>query len=55
MHMDYVIKGLNFELLNMLGCTCSIDLIRKHGSFWASKRNSVDELDCKQPWRVSHR
>ena len=49
----YGLRDKGFELLNMLGCTCSIDLIRKHGSFWANKRNAVDELDCKQPWRVS--
>ena len=45
----YGLCDKGFELVNMLRCTCSIDLIRKHGSFWASKRN---ELDCKQPWRV---
>ena len=49
----YGLRDKGFELLNMLGCTCSIDLLRSHGSFWASKRKAVDELDCKQPWRVS--
>lgn len=39
----------------MLGCCCSIDHIRKHGSFWAKARVASDELmqTNNKFWRAS--
>ena len=49
----YGLRDRGFELLNAFGCTCSADHIRKHGTFWANKRNVLDELNCTRTWRVS--
>ena len=51
----YGLKDTGFSLLNMLGCCCSIDQDRNHGSFWAKKRTASDELlrDIVALWRVS--
>ena len=51
----YGLKDMGFSLLNMLGCCCSIDQVRNHGSFWAKKRTASYELlrDNVALWRVS--
>ncbi len=49
----YGLRDRGFELLNAFGCTCSAEHIREHGTFWANKRNVLEELDCNRPWRVS--
>lgn len=51
----YGLSDVGFNVLNMFGCTCSIDLIRKHGAFWAKKRSVSDELALINSnfWRVS--
>ena len=51
----YGLHDLGFSILNMLGCCCSIDQIRKHGNFWAKKRSTSSELINigTKFWRVS--
>ena len=51
----YGLSDMGFSILNMLGCTCSIDQIRKHGSYWANNRVTSDELQATESmfWRVS--
>lgn len=49
----YGLRDRGFELLNAFGCTCSANHIREHGTFWANKRNVLDELDCTRTWCVS--
>ena len=49
----YGLRDKGFEILNAFGCTCSIDHIRKHGNYWATQRNAIDELNTKQLLRVS--
>ena len=51
----YGLRDLGFSILNIVGCCCSIDQIRKHGSFWAKKRSTSAELinTGTKFWRVS--
>ena len=48
----YGLRDKGFDVLNTLGCTCSIDHLRNHGAFWANKRKAVEELDKTRPWRI---
>lgn len=49
------LSDLGFDVLNMLGCCCSADHIRRRGSFWAKKGKCSDELMCDNVnfWRAS--
>ena len=47
------LRDSGFEALNTFRCTSSIDHIRTHGTFWAEKRNAIDEIDKKSFWRIS--
>ena len=49
----YGLRDKGFEALNAFGCLAGIDHIRAHGSFWASKRSPINELDVKKLWRMS--
>ena len=49
----YGLRDKGFELLNAVGCTCSIDHIRGHGSYWASQRKPILQLNATQFWRVT--
>ncbi len=51
----YGLSDLGFSVLNMIGCCCSIDQIRKHGSYWAKNRVTSKELAVTNAsfWRVS--
>ena len=49
----YGLRDKGFEALNAFGCLTGIDHIRAHGSFWASKRSPIDELDVKKLWRMT--
>lgn len=51
----YGLRDMGFSILNMLGCCCSIDQVRKHGNFWAKERNVSTELTATKSsfWRVS--
>ena len=51
----YGLGDFGFNILNMFGCCCSVDQIRKHGSFWVKKRFASDELKKTKTlfWRVS--
>lgn len=46
-------RDKGFELLNAMGCTCSIDHVRAHGSHWASRHKPLMQLNTKQFWRVT--
>ena len=49
----YRLHDKGFEMLNALGCSSSIDHIRAHGSFWATHRQAINELDASKFWRAS--
>lgn len=49
----YGLQDKGFEMLNALGCSSSIDHIRAHGSFWATHRQAINELDASKFWRAS--
>ena len=49
----YGLRDKGFEMLNALGCSASIDHIRSHGSFWATQRQAINELDANKFWRAS--
>ena len=49
----YGLRDKGFEALNALGCYCSIDHIRSHGTYWAGRRQPIQNLDSKQPWRIT--
>ena len=49
----YGLRDKGFEALNAFGCLTGIDHICAHGSFCASKRSPINELDVKKLWRVS--
>ena len=49
----YGLRDKGFDVLNVLGCTCGIDTIRKHGSHWARNRSCIQELSPTCFWRVS--
>ena len=49
----YGLRDKGFDVLNTLGCTCSIDHLRYHGAFWANKCKAVEELDKTRPWHIS--
>ena len=49
----YGLRDKGFEVLNSLGCCCSIDHVRSHGAYWASRRQPVQNLDGQQPWRLT--
>ena len=49
----YGLRDKGFEMLNALGCSSSIDHIRSHGSFWATHRQAINELDASKFWRAS--
>ena len=36
-----------------MGCTCSVDHIRAHGSYWASRHKPILQLDVKKFWRIT--
>ena len=46
-------RDKGFELLNAMGCTCSIDHIRAHGSYWASRYKPILQLNVKHFWQVT--
>lgn len=50
---SFGLQDAGFKILNMLGITCSVDSVRRHGNFWSKKRKPVDELDKSRFWRVS--
>ena len=50
---EYGLRDKGFEMLNALGCSASIDHIRSHGSFWATQRQAINELDANKFWRAS--
>ena len=37
----YGLRDKGYDLLNAMGCTCSIDHIRTHGSYWDSRHKPV--------------
>ena len=43
----------NAECISLIGCSASIDHIRCHGSFWATHRQAINELDASTFWRAS--
>ena len=43
----YGLNDKGFEILNAFGCSCSVDHVRRHGEYWASKRCILDELNKK--------
>ena len=43
----YGLRDKGFDLLNTMGCTCSIDHIRSHGSYWASRHIPILHLNTK--------
>ena len=47
------LRDKGFDILNAFGIICSIDQVRKHGTFWSKKRCVTDELNKKAFWRVS--
>lgn len=47
----YGLRDKGFEALNAFGCCCSIDHVRSHGTFWASRKQPILHLDGNQPWR----
>ena len=51
----YGLKDTGFNLHYMLGCCCSIDQVRNHGSFWAKGRTASADLprDNVALWHVS--
>ena len=49
----YGLRDKGFEALNTLGCCCSIDHVRAHGAYWASRREPIQNLDGTKPWRIS--
>lgn len=49
----YGLWDKGFHMLNALGCSSSIDHIRAHGSFWASHRQAINELDANKFWQAS--
>lgn len=49
----YGLRDKGFEALNALGCCCSIDHIRSHGAYWASKRQPIQNLEGNQHWRLT--
>ncbi len=49
----YGLRDKGFDILNVLGCTCGIDTIRKHGSYWAERRSATQELNPASFWRLS--
>ena len=49
----YGLRDKGFDILNVLGCTCGIDTIRKHGSYWAERRLATQELTPTNFWRLS--
>lgn len=44
-------QGIWFTKYN--GCTCSIDHIRSHGSYWASRHIPTVHLNTKKFWRIT--
>lgn len=49
----YGLRDKGFELLNAMGCASSIDHIRAHGSYWASRHIPTLQLNAKQFWRIT--
>ena len=49
----YGLRDKGFEALNALGCCCSVDHIRSHGTYWASRRQPLQSLDENQQWRLT--
>ena len=49
----YGLRDKGFDLLNTMGCTCSIDHIRSHGSYWASRHIPILHLNTKKFWRIT--
>lgn len=49
----YGLRDKEFDLLNTMGCTCSIDHIRTHGSYWTSRHKPILQLNAKKFWRVT--
>ena len=46
------LRDKRFDIVNAFGILCSVDQVRKHGTFWSKKRCVTDELN-KAFWRVS--
>ena len=38
----YGLNDMGFDILNILGVTCSIDQVRKHGTIWSKMRNASE-------------
>ena len=49
----YGLRDKGFKALNALGCCCSVDHIRNHGTFWANQKNCIDQLNGLKPWRLT--
>ena len=49
----YGLRDAGFEILNAIGCTCSINHVRQHGFYWANQRQAIAELNPLSFWRVS--
>ena len=49
----YGLRDKGFDLLNAMGCTCSIDHIRVHGSYWASRHKPILQLNVEKFWRIT--
>ena len=47
------LRDRGFDILNAFGIICSVDQVRKHGTFWSKKRCVTDELKRNTFWRVS--
>ena len=51
----YGLNDMGFDILNILGVTCSIDQVKKHGTIWSKMRNASEELmhGAANFWRAS--
>ena len=49
----YGLRDKGFELLNTMGCTCSIDHIRTHGAYWASRHKPILQLNPTGFWQIT--
>ncbi len=47
------LRDKGFHILNTLGLTCSIDLIRRQANKWSSTRKVVNEIDKSAFWRLT--
>ena len=49
----YGLRDKGFVILNTMGRNCSIDHIRSHGSYWASRHIHILQLNTKKFWRIT--